>query len=151
MSGRELDRSEQGGFTLIELLVALTILALAMGVAGSTLLRRGTSFEVRTYTGQVVDGLREARTRAMTTGTIQAVEFDGEARRFRIAGARSLELPAAIEANVVAASSAGRGRVLFYQNGVSSGGTIEIFSDKRRETITVDWLTGSIQREAATS
>lgn len=144
-------RRADRGFTLIELLVALTILALAMGVAGTTLLRQGTSFDVRATTGQVSDLLRTARQDAQASGKAVAVEFDGDARKFASRAGPGLVLPKGIEASVMSASSAGRGRIVFFENGTSTGGEIEIFSETRRDIIAVDWLTGAITREDARS
>lgn len=139
--------SGQGGFTLIELMIALAIIALAMGVAGATLLRSGTGFQVQATSSEVIDLLRQARADAVATGQVQMVEFDGADAVFRSSVAQPVYLPDRIEAKVISASSAGRGRVVFFQNGTSSGGTIEVFSGTRRDVVVVDWLTGSIQRE----
>ncbi len=135
----------------MELLVALTILALAMGVAGTTLLRRGSSFDVRTTAGQVTDMLRTARQDALATGRAVAVQFDGDTRQFSGQTGPVLVMPEGIEASVMSASSAGRGRIVFYQNGTSTGGEIAVFSETRRDVIAIDWLTGAILREEARS
>ncbi|MEQ9316816.1 MAG: hypothetical protein RLN72_13260, partial [Henriciella sp.] len=96
---------------------------------------------------EVIDLLRQARADAVATGQVQIVEFDGAEAVFRSSVAAPVHLPDRIDAKVISASSAGRGRVVFFQNGTSSGGTIEVFSGTRRDVVVIDWLTGSIQRE----
>lgn len=142
-------RRTERGFTLVELLVALTIVALAMAVAGTTLMRRGTSFQVRSVTSEVSDMLRRARLEAMAEGAIVAVDFDGDTRRFVAPDRQPVILPEGVEATVASASTAGRGRILFFQNGTSSGGQVELFSDAHREVVKIDWLTGAVMREEA--
>lgn len=137
-------RARTAGFTLIELLVALTILALAMGVAASTLMRGSSGFDVRQARGEVADLLRSARLEALATGRPALIDFESETRQFRRSGGGGVTLPEGVDATVASSQRAGQGRIVFYQNGTSSGGEIAIFNDRLRETMLVDWLTGSV-------
>lgn len=143
--------SRSGGFTLIELLVALMILALSMGVVATTLMRGSTSFEVRAASADIADFLRAARLDAMSNGQRTVVDFDSEQRGFARTGDIQLALPHGVEAAVGSASAAGKGRIVFFQNGTSTGGRIELYNSARRACVNVDWLTGSVTREEACS
>lgn len=135
------------GFTLVEVLIAVAILAAIAALAGPLLRpERADSAWRRGVTGLAAE-LRQARSHAITSAHEVTIEIDGRERRFVSTAGKSgafggqarltLTLPR------TEAIDGDRGRVRFFADGSSSGGTIVITTGQRSAVIRIDPFTGA--------
>ena len=137
----------EAGFTLIELLAVLVILVLA----ASAVLRAGSgsaeTAEVRSFLIRAEAMMRQARTIAVETSSVQDVVIDTRSRRLvHEAGGPAIEVPAGVALDGVVArvpeQANGDHVVRFFPDGGSSGATLPFrFRDDVYE-LRVNWLTG---------
>ncbi|MDX6748718.1 prepilin-type N-terminal cleavage/methylation domain-containing protein [Geminicoccaceae bacterium 1502E] len=120
-------RSAEAGFTLLEVMVVLVIASLAVMVA---LPRFASLFEpsLAEQARQVERTLREARSRARATASIQEVD----AAMLRAALGRG---DGRVE---------GEQSVLFFPDGSASGGLFTLRSGSDSLLLSIDWLTGRV-------
>ena len=114
------------GFTLIELLVVLTIMALVTIVALPHFRSPGEP-GLRQVGRDVAAELRTTRLQAMRTGRI--TELGGDSLGPRLPSGFTIK----------------GDRVVFYPDGRSSGGALELADAGSTTEIAVDWLTGAVQ------
>jgi general secretion pathway protein H len=141
----------QSGFTLVELLVALTIMALALVVVPVSMNKLYQTMQYRSAIGDVVAGMRAARTEAIRGGASVPFTVDVAARRVAVGGARRFDLPEALELGLIVAEREivdQQGTIRFYADGSSTGGSVLI----RRPSgggvkVTADWLLGRVTQE----
>ncbi len=129
------------GFTLLELLLVLTILALSAAVVPPMFNAALPGVETRATLRQVVAGMQQARSLAITRNAPVALTLDRQAHRFEL-GERHHPLPSDVSIEV-AGHEQPRVRLLFYPDGTSSGATIHIRRGGHRYRIELDWLTGA--------
>lgn len=149
---RVLPRLPRAGFTLIELIVALAIAASLLAVAPAALSRMFDAMQYRSLVRDVLADLRATRNHAMLTGSETRFEIDLPARRLS-AVSRNREVPESIELDAVLArresDGAGRGAIVFYPDGSSTGGSIRIQRDNGQGVVLrVDWMLGRVTQEA---
>ena len=147
--------TEQRGFTLLELLVVLVIASLAISLVGPGYQRLLPGLTLEAESRKIMAMLRHARSQAIFTGTEVSISLDAGGRDLRLSYRKqpytlperlTLELeegPAQGER-----STPGAAQILFYPRGDSSGGNLRLKMDARDEVISVDWLSGRIQRGA---
>lgn len=141
-----------GGFTLIELIVALAIAAVALTVVPVSMYKLYESSQYRSAVRDVLGGLKTARAESQKQGVPVRFTVAVEESRFDIAGRREVSLPETLELGLVVAERElvdGRGSIVFYPDGSSTGGSIAI----RRPSgdgvrLRVDWLLGRISQES---
>lgn len=117
------------GFTLIELLVVLVILALAMSVAAPALFTANERARLDTAASQVYDGLRRARSAAVTTGKPVSIGVG------RLIKDRAITVASKTAAGPDAP-------VTFYPDGSATGARFALVLGAQRRSLTLDWLTG---------
>lgn len=146
--GRPPALSRQAGVSLMELLVALAILALAMSTFWPGTSRQSAAFETRRAASELENLLREARVAAREENLPVRVVFDAEARQFTDDKGGVVRLPERVSADLVSAASVREPAIVFLPDGASTGGAITLYSPAQRHTLTVDWLTSSIERSS---
>lgn len=141
----------QAGFTLVEMLVVLAIMACMIGMVPVLIAAGRPGLEARAEARMLAHDMQTARFRAMEGGVETALILDGGAARYRITPGgpeRILPAPAALQFQAAQPSWAGRpsgkGRIAFFPDGSSSGGTILLGPPQSRHQITVHWLTGRV-------
>ncbi|MGI4881476.1 MAG: pilus assembly FimT family protein [Janthinobacterium lividum] len=124
------------GFTLIEMLVVLAIMGLIAGLGFPRLERAIATQDLRRTGSEVAAALRAARARALRTGS-PAVFVAGPGSRFWVGGepAQTAPVPVTVEAWP-------RGRITFFGDGSSSGGTATVAGPARRLDLVVEPATG---------
>ncbi len=129
----------------MELLAVLVILVLS----ASAVLRLGQgsaeTAKVRSFLIRAEAMMRDARTSAIETMSVQDVVVDTTSRRLLL-GARGLDVPEAVslDGKIARVPEAGKGRfvVRFFPNGGSTGASLPFrFRDTVYE-LRVNWLTG---------
>lgn len=149
MNGRPLQKSSDSGFTLTEAIVVLLLVSVAMaGFAFFTNpLRSGVKLQAITI--EMASVLRYARSEAVADNNEVAFVFDAATRNyFTQPGKTVRSLPAAIGVTVTAARLRGQrenqSEIIFFGDGSSTGGTIEITLGSTSNRIEVGWLTGGV-------
>jgi general secretion pathway protein H len=136
------------GFTLIELLVVVTL------VAALTLMLVGAmnggmdGMKLRSNAKTIAAELRRARAQAIATGTVQRFAIVPDKRAWTGAKARHGELPKPIAVTFTGVRQVqareGEGVILFFEDGASTGGRIQLSVEKAAWNVDVAWLTGEV-------
>ena len=125
-----------GGFSLLELLLVMVLVAatgvLAAGVLGGGFAR----MELRGQARDIATQLRYTRARALATGTPQAFNIDPAARAWQGADGRR-------------GQAEGVGAILFFGDGASTGGRVQLSRGSAGFDIDVAWLTGEVSLHRA--
>ncbi len=139
--------AEQAGFTLLEMLVVLAILAVVGSAALMLSGRRPAGVDVKSAANMLSAELRLARARAIHTSGETFVAVDVEAREFwndRQAARQPLRHDLTIDLVTAAPERVSRavGRVRFFPDGSSTGGSITLNLGAQVSKVSIDWLTG---------
>ena len=127
-------QNKQSGFTLIEMIVVIVVLGM---VAGLVMIKRpwgSAGLDTDATVRSLVDGLRLARSRAITQERDVAVETMPSG--FSVDGGSPQLLPP--HQALTAA------RVVFLPDGGSTGGSVLLSTGQRRIAVSVSWLTGRV-------
>jgi general secretion pathway protein H len=138
----------RAGFTLIEMIVVLAVMGLMLGLVLGRGPMRSRTLTTRSVVAALAGGLREARARAIATNRPVEFDLDIEHKSFRIGNAPPTRLPP--EYGLALLTTAGQriseteGAIRFAPDGSSTGGRIELATDRRQIKIGVDWLSGRV-------
>lgn len=135
------------GLTLVELLVTLTIVGLVAAVTAPSLGASLDAAHLRAASRELVVGLKSARHDALAGSQESALVLDTSSHDYWHSGEqRRLSIPdeATISMTVAASehSEPTRGRIRFFPDGSSTGGTIRLERRNVHIRIVVAWLTG---------
>ena len=135
------------GFTLLELLVVMTILALTTTLVGLNLHGRERT-DLESLARTLVTDLRYVRSRAMIGNIDSEIRFDLAAHSYTSDQAQierfipeSVTIKLTVDQRDIRGSS---GRIVFYPDGSSSGGKIELSHRGQEKEITTTWLNGYV-------
>jgi general secretion pathway protein H len=136
------------GFTLIELLVVLAILGIVLALVPPALDRLLPDLRVRAAARDLAGGLRMARSRAIQRNVEVPLVIDTGTGTWWLDADRPRALPAGVDL-VLTTSTVDRiaenvGRIRFFEDGSSTGGSVALGRAGRRVTIGIDWLTGDV-------
>lgn len=167
------------GFTMLELLVVMVLMVVVVAVVSVNIVSGLDSSRVKTSARQLATVLRSARTEALSSGLEAGIvlgRHDLEAETSNLgygdSSAARLEAPGPQRSYTVlpagewvalpggmslSLSAGGRaqgalappGSLMFYPDGSSSGGRLEVLAGADRLIIEVDWLTGEVRFDAA--
>lgn len=137
------------GFTLIELLVVIAVSAVLLAVLAPALRPERAHVDVRNTAREFESALRQARAHAIRQNRSDHFVLDVDARSYRSGMNRVIrKVPANLELvlTVAAAGAANdpAGAIVFFPDGTSTGGSIEVAYEGVRYRVVVDWLTGRI-------
>ncbi|GAB4181761.1 MAG: GspH/FimT family pseudopilin [Wenzhouxiangellaceae bacterium] len=141
------------GFSLLEILLVLTLMALIMGVAATSLSRNIGSAEIRSAGKAIAAGLRYTRSQAMVRKQPLTFNVDANERTWQAAGRKTVKIPDGMELTLLTARSEltgeNAGNIRFFPDGSSSGGRVTISHGDYHWDIGIAWLTGKISIDRA--
>ena len=142
---------DAAGFTLVEIMVVMVIIALVMGLVGTSMSRSISAAEARAASRDLVASLRYTRARAIIDKAEQVFLVDTENRSYQAPGRDTVELPKGVDLTITTATSElvsdAVSGIRFFPDGGSTGGHIELTVNKREYRVNVAWLTGETQLE----
>ena len=142
METRVISATGNTGFTLLELLVVLTILVLLAGAWPLAAPHLFPTQQLRNEAQLLVGQLRIARTTARVTGNVQNMEIPGSGTAYRVA-AQTHDLPSGLSLHLRdTVTRASSNTLMFFPDGSSTGGTLDIARTNRAISIRVSHLTG---------
>jgi general secretion pathway protein H len=139
---------EARGFTLIEILIVVTLIAALTIILIGAMNGGMDGLKLRSNAKKLVAELRHARAQAIATGTVQRFTVVPEQRTWTGAKQHHGEFPKAV--NVVftgvrqVQAREGEGAILFFEDGASTGGRIQLRVKKAAMNVDVAWLTGEV-------
>jgi len=142
-------RSAAGGFTLFEMLLTL---ALAAGLAVLVTPNFGPAIDaarLKSASRDVTSALRHARSLALRQRREIRFTLDINQHVYSLSDKPKIyRLPETIELKLFTADSEiidqGKGSVLFFPDGSSTGGRVTLIAGERKRLIDINWLTGFV-------
>jgi general secretion pathway protein H len=140
---------QASGFTLFELIVVLVIMGI-FAVATAPMVMGGlTRIEARTAARDLATSLRRARGEAIAENIDVALSVDTAERVYALDGGKPHRLPAGLEVALLTAETERinqqAGRIRFFADGSSTGGTVTLADAGNTYRVQVDWLTGRVR------
>jgi len=138
----------QRGFTLFELLVVITIVALISTLVGVNLQNREHG-DLESVARTLMTDLRYVRSRSMVNNIDAGLVFDLAANTYASRQAQiervlpdTLQIQLTVDARNI---DGDRASIVFYPDGSSSGGEIQLSKDGRVMQVATSWLNGYVE------
>ncbi|WP_417473057.1 type II secretion system protein XpsH [Luteimonas mephitis] len=146
-------RSAQCGFTLLEMVVVMVIIAAAV-LLGAMATTGGTQrMQLQSSSKQIAANLRYTRAQAIASGVPQRFTIDPRGHAWQAPNGRHGKIPAALDVNFTGARQvqpeAGVGAIVFFDDGASTGGRVQLGSGSAAWNVDVAWLTGEVTLKRA--
>ena len=136
------------GFTLIELLVVIALIAAIGALTAAALTGGMDGIRLRAAAKEVAAQLRFTRAQAIATGRPQRFTIDPRARVWTAPKARRGEIPQQLGIVFTGARETqparGVGAIVFFADGASTGGRIQLNAQRAAWNVDVKWLTGEV-------
>ena len=138
------------GFSLMEILIVLVIAVIVMAVVAPRFSSRTSSARFACISKEIASGLRFARMKAVTDQKPSEFIVNLEQRHYQISGIeKTYSIPEDLEISVYTAASQvvgeEQGSIVFFPDGSSSGGRIDLSGNGRKRAIDVNGLTGLVE------
>ena len=138
------------GFSLLEILATLFIIALVSSIALPNFVNPTEKTDTVTFVSQIANQLKTAKTKAISEQQATSFILDLEKRVFGVERDQFSKFPKSVtltfKTGVTLAEHQAGGIIVFFPDGTSSGGRIEITFQGRSHRIDIHWLTGKITR-----
>jgi len=136
------------GFTLLEIMVVMVIIA-AASLLGVMALNGGFErMRLHSSSKQIAANLRYTRAQAMATGRPQRFEIDPKRHAWKAPKGRHGAVPDSLDIRFTGAREvqpeAGVGAIVFFEDGASTGGRVQLAGEHGGWNVDVAWLTGEI-------
>lgn len=141
------------GTSLLEMLLVIALIAgiglLAAGALGGGL----AGMQLRSSAKEVAAALRFTRTQAIATGKPQRFTLDPAAHRWTAPNGRKGEIPDSLRITFTGAREMqprrGEGAIVFFADGASTGGRVQLSARQAAWNVDVAWLTGEVKLRRA--
>ena len=142
-------RRRAPGFTLIEMLVVLALIAAASALAAGVLTGGIAGLRLRSSASTIASQLRYTRAQALATGEAQRFVIDPRAHRWSAPHGHHGDVPPALGIEFIGARetkpSPGEGAIVFFPDGASTGGRVQLSAKRAAWNVDVTWLTGEVR------
>ena len=142
-------RRRAPGFTLIEVLVVLALIAAASALAAGVLTGGIAGLRLRSSANTIAAQLRYTRAQALATGEPQRFVVDPRAHRWNAPRGRHGALPPTLGVAFIGARetqpAVGEGAIVFFPDGASTGGRVQLTAKRAAWNVDVAWLTGEVK------
>ena len=137
------------GFSLLEMLMVLALVAAAGALAATAMSGGIAGLRLRAAAKEVAAQLRYTRAQALATGEAQRFVIDPRAHRWSAPQGHHGVLPATLGIAFIGARetqpSAGEGAIVFFPDGASTGGRVQLSARQAAWNVDVAWLTGEVR------
>ena len=137
------------GVSLIEMRIVVVLIAAITALAASTMSGGLKGSQLRASAKEIASQLRFTRTRAIATGQTQRFVVDPARHAWTGAGERHGSFPDALKVTFTGAREVqprqGEGAILFFADGASTGGRVQLARDTAAWNVDVAWLTGEVR------
>ena len=136
------------GVSLIEIIIVIVLIAVMSLLAAAAMSGGLKGMQLRSAAKEIASQLRYARTRAITTGQTQHFVIDPAAHAWRAAD-RHGDIPDTLRVSFTGARelrpAPGEGAILFFPDGASTGGRVQLARESAAWNVDVAWLTGEVK------
>lgn len=147
--GRLRPRRRQRGVSLLEMLLVIALIAATSLLAAAALGGGFAGMQLRSSAKEIAAQLRYTRTQAIATGEPQRFVIDPAAHAWRAPDGRDGEVPEALGIRFYGARQVqparGEGAIVFFPDGASTGGRVQLTRDDAGWNVDVAWLTGQVR------
>jgi len=141
------------GVSLLEMLLVVALIAAASVLAAAAFSGGVGGVQLRGSAKEIAAQLRYTRTQALTTGQPQRFVIDPQAHTWQAPNGRNGEIPPELRIAFIGARqlqpSRGEGAILFFADGASTGGRVQVSLKSAAWNIDVAWLTGQVKLRRA--
>jgi general secretion pathway protein H len=141
------------GVSLLEMLLVLALLAGVSVLAAGAMTGGLAGMQLRSEAKQLVAQLRYTRSQAIATGQPQRFTIDPQAHTWTAPNDRHGEIPEKLGIVFTGAREVqprrGEGAILFFADGASTGGRVQLNAKRAAWNIDVAWLTGEVKLQRA--
>lgn len=137
------------GVSLLEMLLVVALIAVAGMLAAMVLTGGLDGMRLRSSSKEIAAQLRYARAQAIATGQPQLFVIDPARRHWQGPNQRQGDIPRSLGVEFTGAreaqARAGEGGILFFPDGASTGGRVQLSAKRAAWRIDVAWLTGEVR------
>lgn len=137
------------GVSLLEMLLVIALLAAVSVLAAGAMTGGFAGMQLRSQAKQITAQLRYTRTHAISTGQPQRFTIDPQAHTWTAPNDRRGDIPEKLRVRFIGAREVqprqGEGAIVFFPDGASTGGRVQLSARKAAMNIDVTWLTGEVR------
>jgi general secretion pathway protein H len=137
------------GISLLEMLLVVALLAAISVLVAGAMTGGFAGMQLRSQAKQITAQLRFTRTQAIATGQPQRFTIDPQAHTWTAPNDRHGEIPEKLRVRFIGAREVqprqGEGAIVFFPDGASTGGRVQLSAQKAAMNIDVTWLTGEVR------
>ncbi len=137
------------GTSLLEMLLVIALIAAASVLAMAAFGGGREGIQLRSSAKTVAAQLRYTRTLAIASGKPQRFTVDPVAHSWTAPNGRAGEIPANLRVSFIGAREVqprrGEGAIVFFADGASTGGRVQVGARRAAWNIDVSWLTGEVK------
>ncbi|NUS61401.1 MAG: prepilin-type N-terminal cleavage/methylation domain-containing protein [Lysobacter sp.] len=137
------------GFTLLEVLMVLLLIAAATALAAAAVTNGFSGIRLRSDAKEIAAQLRYTRAQAIATGEPQRFLIDPAAHTWTAPNERGGTIDPKFGVAFTGAREVqptrGIGAIVFFSDGASTGGRVQLSSREAAWNVDVQWLTGEVK------
>ena len=137
------------GFSLLEILLVMAIIAIISLLAAAAMSGGFAGMQLRSSAKEVTAQLRYTRAQAIATGHAQRFTIDPRAHTWTAPNDRDGEIPKQLAIAFIGAREVqpneGEGAIVFFADGASTGGRVQLSVKRAVWNVDVKWLTGEVR------